>query len=115
MNHGEAKAFVLVVHLPLLVRGHSVVTRVLDDIISVRVPNIYRVQLGLPLSIHEDNCRSYFDCKIRRLFVTLPVKQPEPEAAPEVEEAPEVFESHPEVPMPQQEPSAADDLLFDVM
>jgi len=39
---------ILVISLPLLVRGHSIVTRIHEDIISVRVPQIYRVQLGLP-------------------------------------------------------------------
>ena len=37
VNHEEALSFVLVVDLPILVRGHSISTRVLDDIIAIRV------------------------------------------------------------------------------
>jgi len=45
---------VLVISLPMLVRGHSILSRVYEDIISVRVPHIYRVQLGLPVAIQEN-------------------------------------------------------------
>ena len=84
VNGDEAKAFILVIALPLLVRGHAVMTRVLEDIISVRVPNIYRLQLGLSHAIDEKRSASFFDCKLRKLFLTLPVRQqeaPEPAAA----------------------------------
>ena len=43
LNHEDAKLFVLVVSLPLLVRGHAVSVRVLDDIVSIRVPNLYKL------------------------------------------------------------------------
>ena len=106
---------VLVISLPMLVRGHSILSRVYEDIISVRVPHIYRVQLGLPVAIQENQCKSYFDCKIRKLFITLPVRAPEPEEEAEVFDvkAPEAEKIEVEIATPQE--SAADDLLFDVM
>lgn len=42
-NHSKAEYMVLVVSLPLLVRGHSVQMRALDEIIQVRVPNLYKL------------------------------------------------------------------------
>lgn len=43
INHHEAKQFVLVISLPLLVRGHAVSVKVLEDIVSIRVPNLYKL------------------------------------------------------------------------
>lgn len=115
MNHEEAKQMLLVISMPLLVRGHSIVSRVYEDIISVRVPHIYRVQLGLPSAIQENSCKSYFDCKLRKLFITMPVRMPEPEVVEEIEiETSEVRNEEAEA-APQAQESAADDLLFDVM
>ena len=42
-NHENAKQFVFVVTLPLLVRGHAVSVRALEDIVSIRVPNLYKL------------------------------------------------------------------------
>jgi PIH1 CS-like domain len=75
MNHEEAKYLVLLVTLPMLVRGHAIQIKVLDDIITLRVPNLYRLNLGLPCSVLEHSTQSYFDCKLRKLIITLPVRK----------------------------------------
>ena len=41
----------------------------------MRVPNLYRLTLGLPCSVFENSTHSYFDCKIRKLFITMPVRR----------------------------------------
>lgn len=43
LNQDGAKFMVLLVNLPLLVRGAAVHMRCLDDIFSLRVPNIYKL------------------------------------------------------------------------
>ena len=43
LNHEMAKQFILVVTLPLLVRGHAVTVKALEDIVSLRVPNLYKL------------------------------------------------------------------------
>jgi len=75
LNNEEANLLVLVVSFPLLVRGHAIQTKVHDDIITIRVPNLYRITLGLPCSVFENSSHSYFDCKVRKLFITLPVRR----------------------------------------
>lgn len=94
----------------MLVRGHAIVTKILEDIISIRVPNLYKLTLGLPCSILEHSTTSYFDCKIRKLIVAMPVRRIE-----EVQEI--VFEAAPvkveEIITTQV--LQTDDLLFDVI
>lgn len=90
LNHAECTGLVLQVRLPMLVRGHAILTRVFQDIMSMRVPNLYKLQLGLPISVDESACKSYFDCKVRKLFVYLPKAVQAP-----VEEEIEVFEAAP--------------------
>ena len=51
LNHEQAKAFIIVVHLPILTRGHSISLQVLDDILALRVPTFYKLQLGLPKTV----------------------------------------------------------------
>ena len=60
---------VLVVNLPMLVRGHSVILQMLDDVITLRVPNLYKLQLCLPSAVEHQNAKSFFDCKIRKLVI----------------------------------------------
>ena len=43
LNHFDAKYMVLMVALPLLVRGTGVAIQVLDDIFTLRVQNLYRL------------------------------------------------------------------------
>lgn len=98
MNADTAKFLVIQVNLPMLVRGHAIQTKVLDDILSLRVPNLYKLAVGLPCSILENSTASYFDCKIRKLIIAMPVRRIE-----EVIEEPsnEVFE-----PVPKPAPAA---------
>ena len=79
INHEQAKQFVFVLSLPLLVRGHAVSVKILEDIISIRVPNLYKLQLGLPKQVEADAASAFFDCKARRLFLVVPVVEPEVE------------------------------------
>jgi hypothetical protein len=58
------------------VRGHAVSVRALEDIISIRVPNHYKLQLGLPKQIEADSASAFFDCKTRKLFLVVPVAEP---------------------------------------
>ena len=86
INHDAAKQFVLIVSLPLLVRGHSVSVKVLEDIVSIRVPSLYKLQLGLPRKIEADSANAFYDCKARHLFLVVPVS--DPVETVEVKEAP---------------------------
>lgn len=65
----------MVVSLPMLVRGHAISTKILEDIIAIRVPNLYKLTLGLPCSVMENVTSSFFDCKIRKLIVQMPVRR----------------------------------------
>lgn len=85
LNADEAKHLVLIVTLPLLVRGHSVNLRVLDDVLTLKVPNMYKLQLGLPKVVVQDDTVSFFDTKIRKLIIIAPVKEEEVK----IEEIPE--------------------------
>lgn len=70
LNAEDAEGVMLVVSLPLLTRGHAVQCHVLnDEHIQVRVPNIYNLLLGLPIMVDQDSIQSFFDCKVRRLFI----------------------------------------------
>ena len=64
---------VLLVTLPLLMRGSSVHMRAYDDIFSLRVPNLYKLQLSLPVAIEHEDCLSFFDCKLRRMIIVAPI------------------------------------------
>ena len=50
--------------------------RVLDDLFSLRVPNLYKLQLSLPVAIEHDDCLSFFDCKLRKMIIVAPVREP---------------------------------------
>ena len=80
----------MVVSLPLLTRGHAIQCHLLSDsYLQVQVPNLYYVALGLPIKGETQDVTSYFDCKIRRLFVHISKKRveiaPEPATPVEVE------------------------------
>ena len=76
MNHEGSKHMVILVTLPLLVRGAAVQMRVLDDLFSLRVPNLYKLQLSLPVAIEHEDALSFFDCKLRRMIIVAPVREP---------------------------------------
>lgn len=118
---------VLVVHLPTLMRGHAIQTQIKEEFLKLRVPNLYKLELGLPVDAEEEDAYSFFDCKIRRLICVIPVKQPrfeeivEETAAPEIEifEATDIQTETPKIVEISPEPVAAqdedDDLLFDII
>ena len=97
LNQDGAAGLFIVVTLPMLARGHAIQCHVLqDEFIQVQVPNIYNLLLGLPLLVDSDSVSTFFDCKIRRLFIHM-VKRQEAVSAPlgednEEEEPEEVFE-----------------------
>ena len=131
MNNEQANQLVLVVSFPLLVRGHAIQTKVYDDIITMRVPNLYRLTLGLPCSVFENSTHSYYDCKIRKLFITMPVRRitevvddllPLEEKISQPSQAEEVKVSSESAPQGQSQSkqevtqtSNSEDLFFDVM
>jgi hypothetical protein len=52
LNSEDAQGLLMVVHLPLLSRGHAIQCHVLhNENIMVQVPNIYNLLLGLPLKV----------------------------------------------------------------
>lgn len=75
MNNETANYLILQVSLPMLVRGHAIQTKIYDDILTIRVPNLYKLTLGLPCSILEHSTSSFFDCKIRKLIISMPVRR----------------------------------------
>ena len=50
--------------------------RVLDDLFSLRVPNLYKLQLSLPVAIEHEDCLSFFDCKLRKMIIVAPIREP---------------------------------------
>lgn len=81
----------------MLARGHAIQCHVLSDqFIQVQVPNLYNLLLGLPFFVNTDSVKTFFDCKIRRLFIHLEKREddsaPIPEDEEEAVEEPEVFE-----------------------
>ena len=72
MNHEEGKAFVLTVDLPVLVRAHSLDVRIDAQFVRVFLYQIYKLELGLPVDISVEHSSSFFDCKLRKLFIHLP-------------------------------------------
>jgi hypothetical protein len=59
-------------------RGHAIQVKVSEDLLIIRVPTLYKLSLGLPSSVVGG--QAFFDCKLRKLFVVLPVKRHEEEA-----------------------------------
>ena len=126
---------VLLVSLPLMVRGNSVQMRIMNDIFQLRVPNIYKLQLSLPVPVENEDCLSFFDCKIRKMIIVAPVQEPKTQeifeeddlmtdqvqnvvADQQVEEEEKVQEiEEPSAEESKASPAAAadDDLLFDVV
>ena len=66
----------MLVSLPMLVRGHAINLKVTSDIVSIVVPNLYKLELGTPRKIERTDAKSFFDCKLRKLFVYLPIEKP---------------------------------------
>ena len=73
VNQEGAKAFVLLVDLPVLTRAHSLDIRVSAEFVSIYLFQIYKLQMGLPALVNSAQVSSFFDCKLRKLFLYLPV------------------------------------------
>ena len=74
----------------MLMRGHAVQVQATTEFFKLRVPNMYKLELGLPANIDHENARCFFDCKIRKCIVVLPleekiVEEEEPMPEPKVE------------------------------
>ena len=68
LNDEEACGLVLCVKLPLLSRGHAIQVHTLSkEFVQVSVTNLYHLALALPFKV--EGAVSFFDCKIRRLFI----------------------------------------------
>ena len=131
LNHEDAEFLVLVVSLPMLVRGHAVMLQVLDDVLTLRVPNLYKLQLSLPSPIEHNSAQSFFDCKIRKLIIVAPVAKPKVEEIEEdqmdaeqipatvpvqrIEEEEEKKEAKVETVIQDDAGEEANDLLFDLV
>jgi len=102
LNQDEAEGLLLVVSLPMLARGHAIQCHNLrGQFIQIQVPTLYYLGLGLP--IETNNVVSYYDCKIRRLFVHMTKKAVEAVQPTEPVESEEVTEPVEKVPSPQKE------------
>ena len=68
---------------------------------SIRVPNLYKIQLGLPRAIETEGS-GFFDCKLRKLFVVLTIKK-------------ETVETLTQLSAPVDTKVLENDLLFDIV
>ena len=90
LNDEEACGLVLCVKLPLLARGHAIQVHTLSkEFVQVSVTNLYHLALALPFKV--EGAVSFFDCKIRRLFIHVTKQKAamvidEPEADDGIEE-----------------------------
>ena len=100
----------------MLVRGHAVQVQATEEFFKLHVPSLYKLELGLPASIDHAEARSFYDCKIRRLFVVMPILPPA-----EVVDEPIVFEDNrtaekiEEIDAEVQQEADGSDLLFDII
>ncbi len=95
LNQEDAEGLLLVVSLPLLARGHAIQCHALKgQFVQVQVPTLYYLGLGLPIEV--ESVVSYYDCKIRRLFVHMIKKRVEPlEKVPSPQKEEAVTEQEP--------------------
>jgi hypothetical protein len=77
MNHEDVYKLLLVFSLTVIMRGHSIQLKLSPDLISVRLPNLYALRLGLPRTVEWQEVKSFFECKLRKLIIVLNVKQKE--------------------------------------
>jgi hypothetical protein len=48
-----------------------------SELLNLRVPNLYALRLGLPRAIDTSEVKSFFECKLRKLFIVLTIKKKE--------------------------------------
>ena len=84
LNHEDAQHLVLLVNLPVIMRGHSIQLKYSRELLSIRVPTLYNLALGFPTDVEdkEDDLKpsvaAYFDCKLRKLIAVFRVKREAP-------------------------------------
>jgi len=84
LNQEDASGLLFVVTLPMLARGHAIQCHVLSDqFVQVQVPNLYNLLLGLPFLVNTETVKTFFDCKIRRLFIHLEKREDDTAPVPE--------------------------------
>ena len=84
---------------------------------------MYKLELGLPADIEHESARCFFDCKIRKCIVVIPLKEREvkveEEPVQELQRAEEIVQEvkkEPEVSyIPMIEENDESDLLFDII
>lgn len=88
LNHEEARRFVFVISLPIIMRAHAIQLKISQDLLHVRVPNLYNLALGLPMACHnsESSATAYFEFTLRKLIVVIIVKRPEDDKVDDNEE-----------------------------
>lgn len=70
----QIQAFLLVANLDMLMRGHSVKVKVDDWKVNILVPNLYKLNLNLPLEFDSSMSSAKFDCKKRQIYLFFPMK-----------------------------------------
>jgi hypothetical protein len=75
LNHEVSDKLVFVVALPILQKSHAIQVKVASDLIQIRVPNLYKLELGLPTNVvrEESKIKVFFENQLRKLFVILTV------------------------------------------
>lgn len=59
----------------MLMKSHGIHLRIGKDLVTIRIPTLYKLELGLPTAISLEKHSAYFDCKLRKLFVTLKIEK----------------------------------------
>lgn len=72
--------------MPMLVRAHAIDLKVVPEAISLHVSSIYTLQLCMPREIDTSKVQSFFDVKLRKLFVVMTSKPPKEEEEEEIVE-----------------------------
>ena len=71
VNHDLAERLIFVISLPILQRSHAIQLRVGEDVLSLRVPHLYKLELGLPIRVSKQITQAYFETKLRKLIIVL--------------------------------------------
>ena len=71
VNHDLAERLIFVISLPILQRSHAIQLGVGEDVLSLRVPHLYKLELGLPIRVSKQITQAYFETKLRKLIIVL--------------------------------------------
>ncbi len=53
LNHELAAKLIFVINFPILQKSHAIQLRVGDDVLSIRVPHLFKLDLGLPIRVDK--------------------------------------------------------------